>query len=78
MWEPMNIRANEGDKVIFDGVGNGWPGEWEDACKTLEVLETYIVSHVEVGGSLSHVYLKGLGDKKFNTVLFSDYKEENK
>ncbi|ASA22108.1 hypothetical protein [Paenibacillus donghaensis] len=66
----MNVHlAKKGHKVRFANRG-GWDGEWERAAAVLKEKEIYIINQVDIYQSSTVVYLKGFGDRGFNSVFF--------
>ena len=68
----MDIYAPHGTKVIFDEPNNGRPFHQDTAKKHLIVGKVYTVDFTEVFNSSTDVYLVGLPNVGFNSVLFGE------
>lgn len=74
----MRLDTGVGDKVIFAYPNNGMEADKKSAAENLTVGEKYTVSRIDVGGTMSHVYLEGVKSKVtkrpigFNTVQFKN------
>lgn len=66
----MDIYSPKGTKVIFDMPDAGYPYHQEIAKKHLVVGKVYTVDYTEVHSCSTDVYLVGLPDVAFNSVLF--------
>ncbi len=62
-------------EVIFCHPTNGWPHDQQLAAKHLTVGTVYQVEAVEVGSSHTYLYLPEFPDVKFNSVLFSEWRD---
>ncbi len=68
----MDIYTQPGSKVVFIAEG-GMGHDVPDAIMSgLQKDAEYTVSHLEVGGFSSRVYLKEFPGMGFNTVMFED------
>lgn len=67
--DTMDIYSDPGTRIVYMGK-NGWPGQTDDANKSLSIGGTYTVKHINIGGWNSSVELLEIPGKYFNTVMF--------
>ncbi|PIC81061.1 hypothetical protein CSV75_04590 [Sporosarcina sp. P18a] len=72
----MKLETKDGSKVIFKYPENGRQSDSDRASKHLKVDEIYTVKKISVGGSSSAVELIEVPGIAFNTVQFTNIKEE--
>ena len=72
----MNIYAKEDDQVIYQFPDNGYHHHQQTAQKYLIIGQVYTVSYTDIHNLSTNVYLKEFPQIRFNSVLFSDYKDE--
>lgn len=73
----MNIYAKRGHKVIFLFPTNGYSYDQEQCKKFLHVGNTYTIENTKVDHFRTTIELQEVEGQKFNSVMFTDYYEDN-
>lgn len=65
------LFCERGDKVRASHIDSGTDYDLENANKFLENGKVYVIKNIIIGGYISHVELKEIPGKNFNTVHFT-------
>lgn len=68
----MDIYSPPGTRVKFSHPTAGYQYDQKLARENLTVGNVYVVEYTEVGSCHTAVYLKGFGNKRFNSVMFEE------